>query len=162
MLRVWKHILYKKWVGWPYEKNHGGKNKGQGKCVDAKECLFKHEATNYARTDKNKNFKGKLKCCSKGLKCPRSECEIGDDGHKRIGEVPCKYQLRCTKQNCPFKHDTQCRIFGRAEKAAELYKTIIKIEAKTFKTNVKRGKIWNPKWFLLAWIVLDWALSGSH
>jgi hypothetical protein len=80
----------------------------EGKCVDGDECLFEHNTTSAAsierKQDANTSPK-QTKFCKKGLKCERINCDINENGHKRIKEVPCKFQKRCKKPMCPFKHD---------------------------------------------------------
>ena len=76
-----------------------------GRCVDSEECLYEHKTTNQARGAAPKHLEQKIKFCRQGLRCVRSGCDIGDEGHKRIKEVPCKFQQRCKKQDCHFKHE---------------------------------------------------------
>ena len=86
----------------------------EGRCVDAEECLYNHIGTSKARENILENTKESQKrqnFCKKGLKCDRQDCEIGEDGHKTIKEVPCRFQQRCNKQSCPFKHENSTSDF---------------------------------------------------
>ena len=88
----------------------------ENRCVDDDECLYKHDVNDTtsettserAKNDSNTN---ETKFCKKGLKCLRTECPIGDSGHQRIRDVPCKYKERCNKRECPFKHTNEKSVF---------------------------------------------------
>ena len=67
--------------------------------MDKDECLYKHEESSNKETDTSEMI-----FCKKGMKCPRTECTISNSGHKNIRDVPCKYQQKCKKDYCPFKH----------------------------------------------------------
>ena len=81
----------------------------EGRCVDAEECLYKHESTNNARSNIETQSpdlpsSNRVLICKKGPKCTRESCDIGESGHLNIKQVLCKYQKRCTIYKCPFKH----------------------------------------------------------
>ena len=76
----------------------------EGKCVDKEECLYSHNLNSNQNTQKKTRINSKNDFCKDGLNCPRVDCEFGDDKHRRIKEVPCRFQEKCAKQECPFKH----------------------------------------------------------
>ena len=76
-----------------------------GKCVDASECLYSHNNTNNQTTRKNTRRNNQTDFCKDGLKCARIDCEYGDEKHRRIKDVPCRFQENCSKSECPFKHN---------------------------------------------------------
>ena len=78
----------------------------QGRCVDAEECLYNHEATNQTIFN-NISVTGQPKICKKGLKCQRDVCDIPESGHLKISQVLCKYQENCNVNKCPFKHTVE-------------------------------------------------------
>ncbi len=82
-----------------------------GKCVDNDECLYKHEKSQ-KQTSSEKSLEiqtnsNEIIFCKKGLKCPRDECNIGNIGHRKISDVPCKYKQNCKKVSCPFRHSIE-------------------------------------------------------
>ena len=77
-----------------------------GQCVDADECLYSHnkDKSNKEQTQRKKRSIVDTDFCKDGLNCAQVDCEYGDDKHRRIRDVPCRFQENCTKQECPFKH----------------------------------------------------------
>ena len=78
-------------------------------CVDADECLYNHNTDNLNKqhTPRKRRFKIDTDFCKDGVSCARIDCEYSDDKHRRIRDVPCKFQENCKKQACPFRHNEQ-------------------------------------------------------
>ena len=80
-----------------------------GGCVDGDECLFSHETipnTFYNINETPEADLKKDKYCKMGIKCAR-QCGISDEGHKKVKNILCKFNKKCTKQQCYFKHTAE-------------------------------------------------------
>ena len=78
-----------------------------GHCVDADECLYSHnkDNSNKQHIQRKTRFIIYSDYCKDGLNCARIDCEYGENKHRRIKDVPCKFQANCKKPECPFKHN---------------------------------------------------------
>ena len=77
----------------------------QGNCYNGSECLYEHNIQNESVNNSEQIFptpKTKPQYCKKGQKCENQDCSGGL--HKAQNEVPCRYQQRCEKSYCRFKH----------------------------------------------------------
>ena len=88
----------------------------EGKCVDSEECLFSHSKTGNQGKQKRAMSKTETDFCKDGLNCPRVDCEYSENHHRRIKDVPCKFQESCAKQECPFKHNLNL-VFQKNQKS---------------------------------------------
>ena len=78
-----------------------------GHCVDADECLYSHnkDNSNKQHIQRKTRFIIDSDYCKDGLDCARIDCEYGENKHRKIKDVPCKFQANCKKPECPFKHN---------------------------------------------------------
>ena len=116
MQLLWKDCKQSTWTKIHKEKEHNMKMNQEcrfffeGKCIDAEECLYSHNKTSTQHPQKKTRSNIQNDFCKDGLKCPRVDCEYGDEKHRRIKDVPCRFQENCAKQECPFKHNRKTNI----------------------------------------------------
>ena len=67
-------------------------------CIDEDECFFEHDQNDVSKVEKRKS-----RFCLKGEKCEDQSCEYSEMNHN-VKNVVCKYQSKCNKQDCMFKH----------------------------------------------------------
>ena len=69
-------------------------------CFDGEECLYEH---NTAENTGN--------VCPNGEKCSDQTCLFNEQQHKSPQQMFCRFQLRCNRSGCPYKHSTTRRAF---------------------------------------------------
>ena len=68
-------------------------------CIDENECFFEHEEIQGSQEEARKS-----KYCLKGEKCNDQSCEYSEVNHLNVKNVMCRYQSKCKKPECMFKH----------------------------------------------------------
>ena len=71
-------------------------------CFDADECLFEHN--NVANES---NFSG----CPNGQNCSDQSCSLSEQKHRVYTQNLCRYQARCNRAGCQFKHNVARQSF---------------------------------------------------
>merc|ERR1712013_203644 len=70
-------------------------------CIDEDECFFEHDD----EKDKQKEEpSGKSRYCLKGENCQDQSCEYSEVNHLNVKNVMCRFQSKCNKSECMFKH----------------------------------------------------------
>ena len=69
-------------------------------CIDEDECFFAHNQNEESQEDRT----GKSRYCLKGEKCEDQSCEYSEVNHLNVKNVICRFQERCNKPECMFKH----------------------------------------------------------
>ena len=70
-------------------------------CIDENECFFDHNE----KEDKQTEERGvKSRYCLKGENCENQSCEYSEVNHMNVKNVMCRYQAKCNKTECMFKH----------------------------------------------------------
>ena len=92
----------------------------ESRCFNNDDCLYSHKKSNETdnlehpnnhQTNKSETLKAKRQIvCKKGKKCDR-KCEYPENAHMNIRDVRCNFQEKCTKEKCPFKHNTENKSF---------------------------------------------------
>ena len=74
-------------------------------CIDEKECFFTHEDG----TDNNnaQSVQIKTKYCPSGEACKNQSCEYSEQNHKNTRDILCRFQTKCNRSDCIFKHDIE-------------------------------------------------------
>ena len=70
-------------------------------CIDENECLFEHEEQDSTQSDERK---AKSRYCLKGESCEDQSCEYSEVNHLNVKNVLCRFQAKCSKPECMFKH----------------------------------------------------------
>ena len=68
-------------------------------CIDENECFFEHD-----NADDSQEEERKSRYCLKGEKCEDQSCIYSEINHLNVKNVMCRYQSRCKKSECMFKH----------------------------------------------------------
>ena len=76
------------------------------KCIDEKECFCDHNEKEDKQTEERV---GKSRYCLRGENCEDQSCEYSEVNHMNVKNVMCRYQAKCNKTECMFKH-----IIGKA------------------------------------------------
>ena len=63
-------------------------------CYDEDECLFEH----------NLNEQSRLTVCPKGKDCSDQSCSFSEKNHRSQNPILCRFQEKCNRSACPFKH----------------------------------------------------------
>ena len=66
-------------------------------CLDGDECFFVHDDISSLENEKNRY-------CLEGEKCLDQSCEFPEREHKNGSNTFCRYQSKCKKPVCRFKH----------------------------------------------------------
>ena len=66
-------------------------------CLDDDECFFVHEETSSQELEGNQN-------CKEGENCKNQSCEYTEREHKNFKNIMCRFQSKCNKPECRFKH----------------------------------------------------------
>ena len=88
-------------------------------CIDADECFFQHdgESHNKSKVDDMK----KLTFCPEGENCRNQSCEYNEEKHKELKHILCRFQSKCNRPECAFKHIVDRAAF--LEVCRQSYKT---------------------------------------
>ena len=70
-------------------------------CYDGDECLFDHNM---------ENSEIKLGGCPNGHDCSDQECTFNEKEHIKLQQL-CKFQEKCFRISCPYKHDSSRKYF---------------------------------------------------
>ena len=70
-------------------------------CIDENECFFVHNENEENQLD-DRNVKSRY--CLKGENCADQSCEYSEVNHLNVKNVMCRFQERCNKPECMFKH----------------------------------------------------------
>ena len=66
-------------------------------CLDGDECFFVHnEISSQEKSD--------IRYCTEGENCKNQSCEFPERDHKNTSNIPCRFQSKCNKPQCRFKH----------------------------------------------------------
>ena len=68
-------------------------------CIDENECFFLHEENDDSHEEERKS-----RFCLKGENCEDQSCEYSEVNHLSVKNVMCRYQSKCKKTECMFKH----------------------------------------------------------
>ena len=72
-------------------------------CLDGDECFFEHEKDNSVSiTNESSN-------CPDGEKCNNQSCNFSEQKH--ASTILCKFQAKCNRLNCQFKHNVPRNVF---------------------------------------------------
>ena len=71
-------------------------------CIDEEECFFQHEEDSNNKSEAFENTKSKY--CPKGETCMDQSCEYNAANHRQIKDVMCRFQNKCNRPECAFKH----------------------------------------------------------
>ena len=71
-------------------------------CYDEDECLFEHI---------NIIEEASSNLCQNGQNCTNQECLFTEKQHKMLNKPICKFQERCNRAGCQFKHNVQRKAF---------------------------------------------------
>ena len=74
-------------------------------CLDGEECFFSHDKSNERRNEESSPF------CPRGTKCSDQSCNYSEANHANTDEIECKFQEKCTRKFCAFKHVVERRAF---------------------------------------------------
>ena len=72
-------------------------------CIDETECFFTHE-----NGTENKNaqiVEIQTKYCPSGEACENQSCEYSEQNHRNTRDILCRFQTRCSRSDCRFKHE---------------------------------------------------------
>ena len=69
-------------------------------CIDQDECFFIHEESVPVQETRYRSHG----YCPDGLECHNQSCEYSDNNHKNFKEILCRFQARCNRAECEFKH----------------------------------------------------------
>ena len=71
-------------------------------CVDENECFFLHEdevsGLNQAGEQRRSRY------CPPGEQCQNQSCEYSERNHINMNNIMCKFQSKCNRSECLFKH----------------------------------------------------------
>ena len=70
-------------------------------CIDENECFFEHEEQDSTQLEEKI---GKSRYCLKGESCEDQSCEYSEVNHLNVKNVLCRFQAKCNKAECMFKH----------------------------------------------------------
>ena len=71
-------------------------------CIDEEECFFDHEDHQSPQTS-GINI-GQNRYCSKGNSCDNQSCEFSERNHLNVENVMCRFQAKCSRSECMYKH----------------------------------------------------------
>ena len=71
-------------------------------CLDGDECLYQHGS----KDDNSETFG-----CPKGEGCLDQSCSFSEKEHRNMSRPLCRFQGRCTREGCPFKHKVKPSAF---------------------------------------------------
>ena len=70
-------------------------------CIDQDECFFVHkESTPQSEENGNRQYR----YCVQGEECQNQSCEFDETKHKNMKDIMCRFQARCNRSECAFKH----------------------------------------------------------
>ena len=72
-------------------------------CYDEDECLFEH---NFSSEEENISS-----VCPSGLNCSDQACSYSEQNHRSVTKTLCRYQERCNRSGCQFKHGCARKAF---------------------------------------------------
>ena len=76
-------------------------------CLDGYECFFVHEQSN-----ENMNTSdGPSPFCSGGKNCSDQSCQYSESSHKNEMKMQCRFQEKCNRKFCVFKHSVERKAF---------------------------------------------------
>ena len=81
-------------------------------CIDETECFFTHEEG----TEDAQSVQIKTKYCPSGEACENQSCEYSEQNHKNINDILCRFQNKCIRADCRFKHKVEPSFLGVCEK----------------------------------------------
>ena len=85
-------------------------------CIDQEECFFVHE--DQSGFEDNRSWQEKY--CSEGDKCKNQSCKYDESKHKNLKDILCKFQEKCKKFECLYKHEAKRAAFlGNCEKSCQ-------------------------------------------
>ena len=70
-------------------------------CIDEDECFFEHDDNPDDRKAERSYF------CPQGLNCRNQACDYNQSKHVDVGNVMCRFQTKCNRSECIFKHTMQ-------------------------------------------------------
>ena len=71
-------------------------------CFDEEECFFVHEEVSNFQSEYQNTKQSRY--CLKGENCDNQSCEYDETKHKKIKDVLCRFQSKCNRSECMFKH----------------------------------------------------------
>ena len=85
-------------------------------CIDQEECFFVQEE----ETDSRENLYRQERYCPEGENCINQSCKYDESKHKNMKDILCRFQERCTKSECAYKHEAERSSFlGRCTKKCQ-------------------------------------------
>ena len=73
-------------------------------CIDGNKCFFVHKENENKQPEERR---GKSRYCLKGENCEDQSCEYSEINHLNVKNVMCRYQEKCNKTECMFKHNME-------------------------------------------------------
>ena len=74
-------------------------------CIDGNECFFIHG------TELAENVQKRSKYCPSGETCQNQSCEYNEMNQRNMNLIPCRFQEKCNRSNCSFKHIVEKAFF---------------------------------------------------
>ena len=71
-------------------------------CIDEEECFFAHE-DNQSSLSAGLNI-GRNRYCPRGESCDSQACEFSENNHLNAENVMCRFQAKCIRSECMYKH----------------------------------------------------------
>ena len=71
-------------------------------CIDEEECFFVHQEE--INSDLGEEKLRQEKYCPEGENCHNQSCNYGENKHKNLKNILCRFQQRCDKPECIYKH----------------------------------------------------------
>ena len=72
-------------------------------CLDDNECLYDHKSSVNEETD--------LLGCPQGQNCANQDCTFSEKSHRSLNQTLCRFQWRCNRSACVFKHTVSRKSF---------------------------------------------------
>ena len=71
-------------------------------CIDEEECFFAHEDIQSSQSA-GLNI-GRNRYCPRGESCDNQACEFSERNHLNAENVMCRFQAKCSRSECMYKH----------------------------------------------------------
>ena len=68
------------------------------KCKCYPDCIFPYMEQNLLKMQKRSKY------CPSGETCQNQSCEYNEMNQRNMNLIPCRFQEKCNRSNCSFKH----------------------------------------------------------